>query len=665
MQVEAYRRARLLTGAQREHVLIRVLGLLQSFLLILLLWLAGLFVSLVATRGETRFPSSQAELLPEWVKSHSTGSDRQFMLFDQTGIFPLIAGSLLSDNPVHRLAGRGLDRLTSAVPALRSNYEALSALLGLATAAVLFLMLVAWQRRRMIATTSAQLATTLRKQIHRQMYRLGQSSLPAEGLGPVINLWTREVNDIREGLRHDLDVSPRAPALAVGLFLTAVLVSPLLLVFVASLGAMAWLIALLWRRERVQVMERALRQASIQLSLLHEDLGLLRTVRVYGIGEYDRERFDRHLEEHEQAEIKRLITTTPGLLGVGLIVGVTAILVLGLLGFSVVINYRITIATMLMLIVALGGLAYPLVEWVRLTRVLRQANRSSRAFFEFLERRPELQQEVGAQFLNTIKDRITIESVTLESRSGRSLLAGASIEIPAGSRTVILGSDDDSKLALACLIPRLIDPRSGRVLFDGKDAREVTIDSIRAQVATVFQADLVFTDTVTVNIGLGDPINTLPRVIEAAKVAHAHHFIQDLPQGYDTQVGLLGHYLKPDEQYRIALARASLHDPSIMIIEEPRNLVDEETRHFLDDTMARLAEGRTLIVIAHRLETIRASDLAIVLHEGRVVESGPPRRLEQESKLFRHLLYTEFNEFASGDLEAGKVELAGAIRGGV
>ena len=97
----------------------------------------------------------------------------------------------------------------------------------------------------------------------------------------------------------------------------------------------------------------------------------------------------------------------------------------------------------------------------------------------------------------------------------------------------------------------------------------MTLESIRAQVATVLQADLVFTDSVLVNIGLGDPIYGLPRIIEAAKVAHAHHFIQDLPHGYDTIIGPLGHYLKPDEQYRIALARAYLHDPSIVIIEEP------------------------------------------------------------------------------------------------
>jgi ABC-type multidrug transport system fused ATPase/permease subunit len=288
-------------------------------------------------------------------------------------------------------------------------------------------------------------------------------------------------------------------------------------------------------------------------------------------------------------------------------------------------------------------------------RAIRQANLSARGIFEFLERSPELHQNVGAHFLAALKDHIVLENVTLKSRSGRTLLDQVSVEIPAGSRTAIMSPDEDSKLALACLIPRLIDPQAGRVILDGHDLRDVTLESIRAQVGAVLQADLVFTDSVLVNIGMGDPFNGLPRVIEAAKLAHAHHFIQDLPHGYDTIIGPLGHYLKPDEQFRIALARAYLHDPSIVIVEEPAASVDEETRHLLDDTLARLAGGRTLIVLPHRLSTIRSMDQVILLHNGRVEDSGPPAHLQTESKLFRHLIYMEFNEYATGELEAGQV----------
>src|SRR5262249_6941355 len=142
------------------------------------------------------------------------------------------------------------------------------------------------------------------------------------------------------------------------------------------------------------------------------------------------------------------------------------------------------------------GLAYPITEWLRSRRAIRQANRSAGGIFEFLERKPELHQDVGAQFLEPPKDQIALEHVTLESRSGRVLLDDVTVEIPARARTSLLGLQEDSKLALACLIPRLIDPKSGRVLVDGRDLRSATLESIRAQVATVLLADLVFTDSV-------------------------------------------------------------------------------------------------------------------------------------------------------------------------
>jgi ABC-type multidrug transport system fused ATPase/permease subunit len=486
--------------------------------------------------------------------------------------------------------------------------------------------------------------------------------LPTEGIGPVINLWTREVNDIRDGLIADVDLNPRIYVLAAGLLVVALLVSPLLTVFLASLGLLVWLTSRVLNRDSRQSTEAALRDASVQLCLLHEDLGLLRTVRTYAVGDFDRQRFDEHLDRYLRADRRRIITSAPINPSTGLLYGAALTIALGLLGYNVVVNDQISIATMLILLVSLAGLGYPISEWLRLGKATRQANRSARGIFEFLERRPELHQNVGAHFLNALKEQISLENVELESRSGRRLLEGLSAEIPAGSRTAIMGQDEDAKLALVCLIPRLIDPRSGRVLIDGHDLRDVTLDSVRAQVATVLQADLVFTDSVLANIGLGDPMNTLPRVIDAAKLAHAHHFIQDLPHGYDTTIGPLGHYLKPDEQFRIALARAFLHDPSILIIEEPNTPIDEDTKHFIDDTLSRLSIGRTQIILPHRLSTVRSCDHIVVLQTGRVEDFGSPLTLQAESKLFRHLIYTEFNEFASGEIEAGQIDQGEPVR---
>lgn len=654
MQADAYRRARTLLGSHRDVTTARVLGGVQSILILCLLGILCLFVVLMASRGEARFPVQEKAALPAWVADQGAG-DAEFLRFRNTGIFPLAANNLLSHNPVHRAGARLVDWVSGVLPPLRNNLGALTSLLAVGLMLLLALTFLIQWRRRAAARAATDLATTLRNQIHRQMYRLGQSSLPTEGIGPVVNIWTREVNDVRDGLIADLDATPRVHVLVVGLILIALLASPILTIFLSSLGLLVWITSRLLNRDARLAQDAALRDVSVQLCLLQEDLGLLRTVRVHSAENYDRQRFDEHLDRFRLADLRRIITEPRLNPTTALLYGAAIAVALGLLGFVVLIREWISIATMLVLMAALGGLAFPVARWLAYRRTIRQANRSAIGIFEFLGRSPELHQNVGAHFLAEMKDQIALENVTLKSNSGRVLLHKVSVEIPAGSRTGVLSTDEDSRLALACLIPRLIDPTSGKVLIDGHDLREVTLESIRAQAGTVLQADLVFTDSVLVNIGMGDPVNGLPRVIEAAKLAHAHQFIQDLPHGYDTIIGPLGHFLKLDEQFRIALARVYLHDPSIVIVEEPAGAIDEETRLLLDDTLARLALDRTLILLPHRLSTIRSCDQVIVLHDGLLEDSGTPGQLQTESKLYRHLLYMQFNEYAAGEIEAGHV----------
>ncbi len=650
MHADAYRRARTLKGSRGDLIVARVLGAIQSLLLLGLLGIICLFVALLASRGEARFPLAEASRLRAWAADQGV-RDGAILRFQNTGIFPLVANNLLDPNPVHRAGAWLVDRISAVLTPLRNNLGALTTLLAIGLLHLLALSFVTQWRRRAMARVATELATTLRNQIHRQMYRLGQSFLPTEGIGPVVNIWTREVNDIRDGVLADLGHTPRMQILAVGLILIALLASPILALFLGSLGLLVGYISRQLNRDARLAQDAALRDVSVQLCLLHEDLGLLRTVRIHGAENYDRQRFDEHLDRFREADFRRIVTEPKLNPTTALLYGAALAVALGLLGYTV-IREQISIATMLVLLAALGGLAHPIAEWLEVGRTIRQANRSAAGIFEFLERSPELHQNVGAHFLAALKEQIVLDDVTLESRSGRTLLEHVSAEIPAGSRTVIMGLDEDAKQALACLIPRLIDPQAGRVLLDGHDLRDVTLESVRVQVGTVLQADLVFTDSVLVNIGMGDPFNSLPHVIDAAKLAHAHQFIQDLPHGYDTIIGPLGHYLRPDEQFRIALARASLHDPSIVIIEEPSGVLDEDIRHLLDDTLARLALGRTLILLPHRLSTVRSCDQVILLHNGRVEDVGPPAQLQTESKLYRHLLYMEFNEFISGELEA-------------
>ncbi len=655
MSTVAFERARKLLGTRQGAVFrAQLLGTLQSVLVLGLLATVGLLGVLVTTRGTALIDSGTLAVLPDWAQSRATGQKGNLAIVDDSGLFPLVAANFNSPHPIHSLGGMIALTAVEAVPSLHTNAGALQTLTATAFALILLLTLMSRIRRKSLAIVACDTAASLRRQIHRQMYRLGESSLPNEGTGPVVNLFTREVNDIRNSLFNSLDVESRVPILVLGLLTFLLLVDWKSTLFLAALGALIWLVTRVLRRSSADILTVATRDAAIHLSALQEDLSLLRIVRVFGMENVDKTRFDEHLERYTDADVRRMVAPGNGNALLFLVIGSAAVAAAGVLTSTVVVRQHSPVA-IFFLVATLAGLVVPLVEWLRMKKAQDQAGRSANAVFTYLDHSPDLQQAGGAGFLPPLKNRITFENVTLQNAMGRKLLDGLNAEIRAGTRVAIMGLDDDSKYALVCLIPRLIDPVIGRVKVDGIDLKDVTLESIRAQVSTVLQADLVFSDTVLANITLGDESYDLPRVMEAAKLAHAHSFIQDLPQGYDTQIGPLGTYLSPDQQYRIGLARAALHDPSIVIIEEPQDHLPDEVKAYLDDTVSRLSQNRTVIILPHRLSTIRSCDQVIVLSNGHVDASGAPRDMHSQSKLYRHLQYIEFNQFATGEVEAGQM----------
>src|SRR5437588_10841593 len=273
-------------------------------------------------------------------------------------------------------------------------------------------------------------------------------------------------------------------------------------------------------------------------------------------------------------------------------------------------------------------------------RLLRRARASAVALFEFLDRKGDVGQMVGAEFLAPLSKQIEFDEVSLrEPGTSRMLLQGISLTIQAGQRVSLIGAEELEKHALVYLIPRFLDPTAGEIRIDNHNLRWVTLDSLRTQIAIVLQHNLVFNDTVANNIGCGDPSYNLPQIIEAAKVAHAHQFIQKLPQGYETHIGEMGHSLRSSEQFRIALARAILRDPALLIVEEPLTPLDEDTKSLLDDTFARILPGRTTLFLPHRLSTIRSCDRVFLLYNGKIEAAAEHRDLLTQSELYRHLQY--------------------------
>lgn len=663
MNRDALRRAYRALGARSGALwLVHGLAALQALLALSLAVVLGLIVALAATRGVTRLTRAQltdpAHPLPGWLTDPlpipDLAAGAAVLPVPDTGLYPLVPVGRASANPLHRAMASVLDAAIAVFRPLRDNRSALVTLVMLGLVLLLAWFAAALARRRLSIAEVARAVEGVRGQLHRQMYRLGQSYLPAEGVGPVLNIFTRDVNELRDGLLADLLQRVHAPVLAAGLLLLALAVSPSLTVFILSLGVLIALgIGRLARFRREQA-NTAARASAIHLLQLHEDLSMLRTVRVFGMEPIDQKRFEEHLSLFQESDRRRLEDEGPAHPATWLMLGAGLLLAAAMLAHGV-LTQRISLHGALVLAGALAALAWPIRRWLERRAALRSASRAAAGIEDYLERRPELQMNVGARFLQPIREKITFDRVNLEGPGGHPLLAGASFTIPARGRTAILSLDEDARHAVACLIPRLIDPKSGRVRVDGVDLREVTFESLRAQVALLLQADYVFSDSVLNNIGLGDPSFSLPRIIEAAKAAHAHHFIQQLPQGYDTVIGPLGHTLTLEEQYRIALARAFLHDPSIVIIEEPNANLDDDIKHLIDDAIDRLAKGRTLVFLPHRLSTIRKCDHVVVLHNGKVEAAGPPREVHGQSKLYRHIQYVEFNQFATGEIEAGQL----------
>jgi len=500
--------------------------------------------------------------------------------------------------------------------------------------------------REAAARASVEAAGRLRRAVYHHTFRLGTLAFRALGPSEAVTIFTRHVEAIHEALYARLTVSFREPV-KFGLLLAFALVVHVWLALAFLLFAvLVWLvggqIATYFRRRG----RAASDHAAEQLALIRESLMLMRLVKVYMMELFNQARVERLLARHGRAQLVRLrgdAVYKPILYTLGMLAALVLLYVAGL----IVLDGRLGAASTVALATALVSLYWPVQNWLAQRRILRRGREASAALFKFLERPGEVGQVVGAEFLPPMAQQLEFDNVSLrEPGSTRMLLQDLTLAVPAGQRVGIVGADDLEKHSLVYLIPRLLDPTGGEIRIDQHNLRWVTLDSLRNQIAVVLQNNLVFHDTVANNIGCGDPQYTLPQIIDAAKMAHAHHFIQKLPQGYETAIGELGHALTASQQFLIALARAILRDPAIVIIEEPEQAMDEDTKSLLDDSLARFLPGRTAIFLPHRISTIRSCDRVYLLHNGRIEAEGEHRELLTGNPLYRHLHYLEFAEVA-------------------
>ncbi len=271
----------------------------------------------------------------------------------------------------------------------------------------------------------------------------------------------------------------------------------------------------------------------------------------------------------------------------------------------------------------------------------QQSLTGAQRVFEILDAPVEIQSKPDAVRVLKARGTVRFENVTFGYRAEEPVLQNIDFEVPAGSSIALTGANGGGKSSLLSLISRFYDPDQGRILLDGVDLRDLDVDDLRRSIGLVFQESFLFSHTVAANIAFGYPRATREQIEQAARIASAHDFIMELPDGYDTILGERGNGLSGGQRQRLAIARAILLDPPILLLDDPTAAIDPETEHEILEAMQSAMQNRTSFVVAHRLSTLRRADRVIVLEHGRIVESGTPDELAENSSFYQQATTTQ------------------------
>ncbi len=495
---------------------------------------------------------------------------------------------------------------------------------------------------------AAQIAAQLRASLHRHALRIGTSDLLNREAGRISQLFTVEVEVIRAGLSRWIEGVAIWPA-RILVLAAVVLAIDWKLAFDCLVPLVACgLIMARDRRHTRDVEQVATARSATELELLEEGMHKSRLISGYRIEDFEQQRFRKHLARHDEhvAHIQRRksrqkwLVRTLVLVCLGFVISLIALRLLSPTDDP----GHLTLPESVLILACLVGAWRP-IEGIATLRELRaDVGTAIDGVTRFLNTIPEVGQAVGAKFLQPVQKTITFEAVTYQLGS-RTLLDSLSLTLPTGSSTAIVSFDPLEALAFAAMLPRFIEPSEGKILFDGSDIAWATLDSIRIETLLVGEGESHLTGTVFENLSGCDAKYSLTQVTEAAKKTHAHNFIQKLPYGYETVIGKHGEKLDAGQTFRLALARAVLRDPAVLIIAEPDGEISNDDKSLIDDACRRVLRSSTVIFIPKRLPTLRHVDRIVLLNRGKVEVVGTHEVLVKTSAIYRHWEYIHFNEY--------------------
>jgi len=522
----------------------------------------------------------------------------------------------------------------AAWPPLRVLGALACAILLLAVVRALLNYLYAISINRLV---QQKLVVDLRAEVYDKLQRLSFRFFDANNTGSIITRVTGDVQAVRMFVDQVLMQSViMVISLTVYVAYMVHLHAGLTLACLATTPLLALLST--WFSKKIEPeyrLNRTLFERMVQR--FSESIQGIAVTKGFGREAEDRDHFDRAnraVYDQQRGIFWKVSLFSPA---VGALTRINMLVLLGYGGW-IVINGQLPLGTGLIVFAGLLEQFSGQVNSVAtLVNSVQQSLIGARRVFEILDSPVEVQSAPDALRCGRLRGEVRFERVSFAYTGLTPVLRDIDLDVAPGQCVAILGPTGAGKSVLMSLIPRFFDPVSGRLLIDGIDARDLHLDDLRRNIGLVFQESFLFSNTVAANIAFGHPDATMAQIEKAAKIAAAHDFIMALPQGYDTILGESGSGLSGGQRQRLAIARAVLLEPAILLLDDPTAAIDSETEHEIFEALDRAIAGRTTFIVAHRLSTLRRADFIIVMEEGRIVQRGTHAELMRQPGAYQRV----------------------------